>query len=52
MQTVCWSTATRLYTGGQIGWNKDQVFEHHDFVGQLEQTLPTLRQSCARLAAR
>ncbi|MDF1609484.1 RidA family protein [Hoeflea sp. YIM 152468] len=29
----------RLYIGGQIGWNKDQVFEHHDFVGQLEQTL-------------
>lgn len=30
---------TRLYTGGQIGWNSDQVFEHHDFVGQFEQTL-------------
>lgn len=28
-----------LYTGGQIGWNADQVFEHHDFVGQMEQTL-------------
>ncbi|MBO6636707.1 MAG: RidA family protein [Roseitalea sp.] len=28
-----------LYIGGQIGWNKDQVFETHDFVGQLEQTL-------------
>jgi enamine deaminase RidA (YjgF/YER057c/UK114 family) len=33
---------TRLYTGGQIGWNKDQVFEHHDFVGQLEQTLANI----------
>lgn len=32
----------RLYTGGQIGWNKDQVFEHHDFVGQLEQTLANI----------
>ncbi len=30
---------TRLYTGGQIGWNRDQVFEHRDFVGQMEQTL-------------
>ena len=29
----------RLYTGGQIGWNGDQVFETHDFVGQFEQTL-------------
>mgnify|MGYP002652155969 CR=1 FL=1 len=33
---------SRLYTGGQIGWNKDQVFEHHDFVGQLEQTLANI----------
>jgi len=29
----------RLYVGGQIGWNKDQVFEHHDFIGQMEQAL-------------
>jgi enamine deaminase RidA (YjgF/YER057c/UK114 family) len=29
----------RLYTGGQIGWNGDKFFEHHDFVGQFEQTL-------------
>lgn len=29
----------RLYTGGQIGWNGDKVFEQHDFVGQFEQTL-------------
>ena len=28
-----------LYIGGQIGWNADQVFEAHDFIGQLEQTL-------------
>ena len=31
-----------LHVGGQIGWNKDQVFEHHDFVGQLEQTLQNI----------
>jgi enamine deaminase RidA (YjgF/YER057c/UK114 family) len=30
---------TRLYVGGQIGWNKDQVFECHDFIGQMEQAL-------------
>lgn len=28
-----------LHIGGQIGWNAQQTFEHHDFVGQLEQTL-------------
>lgn len=29
----------RLYVGGQIGWSAEQIFEHHDFVGQMEQTL-------------
>ena len=29
----------RLYVGGQIGWNGDQRFETHDFVGQMEQAL-------------
>ena len=29
----------RLYVGGQIGWTKDQVFERHDFIGQMEQAL-------------
>jgi len=28
-----------LYVGGQIGWNGDQVFESHDFIGQMEQAL-------------
>ena len=28
-----------LFVGGQIGWNADQVFETHDFIGQMEQTL-------------
>lgn len=28
-----------LHIGGQIGWNKDQVFETDDFVEQMEQTL-------------
>ena len=29
----------RLYVGGQIGWTGAQVFERHDFVGQMEQAL-------------
>jgi enamine deaminase RidA (YjgF/YER057c/UK114 family) len=28
-----------LHVGGQIGWNKDQVFERRDFIGQMEQAL-------------
>ncbi len=28
-----------LFVGGQIGWNAEQVFETHDFIGQMEQTL-------------
>ncbi len=28
-----------IFTGGQIGWNADQLFESDDFVAQLEQTL-------------
>ncbi|WP_428641269.1 RidA family protein [Roseibium sp.] len=31
-----------LHIGGQIGWNKDQVFETQDFVGQMEQTLANI----------
>jgi enamine deaminase RidA (YjgF/YER057c/UK114 family) len=33
------ATGPRLYVGGQIGWNKDQVFEAKDFIGQMEQAL-------------
>lgn len=28
-----------LYVGGQIGWDADQVFRTHDFIGQMEQAL-------------
>ncbi len=28
-----------LYVGGQIGWTAKQVFETHDFIGQMEQAL-------------
>jgi enamine deaminase RidA (YjgF/YER057c/UK114 family) len=32
-----------LAIGGQIGWNKDQIFEHSDFVGQFGQALANVR---------
>ena len=28
-----------LYVAGQIGWTANQVFETHDFIGQMEQAL-------------
>lgn len=28
-----------LFVGGQIGWDENQVFQSHDFIGQMEQTL-------------
>jgi enamine deaminase RidA (YjgF/YER057c/UK114 family) len=31
-----------LFIGGQIGWNADQKFETHDFIGQMEQTLKNI----------
>lgn len=31
-----------LHIGGQIGWNADKVFETHDFIGQMEQTLANI----------
>ncbi|MGB0866661.1 MAG: RidA family protein, partial [Granulosicoccaceae bacterium] len=33
-----------LHIGGQIGWNADKVFERHDFIGQMEQTLSNIVQ--------
>lgn len=32
-----------LYVGGQIGWTVDQVFEAHDFIGQMRQALINIR---------
>ncbi|MEX0304317.1 MAG: RidA family protein [Leisingera sp.] len=29
----------QLFVGGQIGWTADQVFEAHDFIGQMSQAL-------------
>ncbi|WP_137700646.1 RidA family protein [Marimonas lutisalis] len=31
-----------LHVAGQIGWNAQKVFERHDFVGQMEQTLENI----------
>lgn len=31
-----------LFLGGQIGWTADQVFETHDFIGQMEQALKNI----------
>ena len=32
----------QLFIGGQIGWTADQVFETHDFIGQMEQALKNI----------
>lgn len=32
-----------LYVGGQIGWNAEQKFEAHDFIGQMRQALQNIR---------
>lgn len=32
-----------LHIGGQIGWNAQQVFETHDFIGQMRQALQNIR---------
>ena len=37
-----------IYVGGQIGWNAQCVFETHDFIGQVKQTLLNI---CAVLEA-
>ena len=33
----------RLFIGGQIGWDENQVFRTHDFIGQMEQALTNIR---------
>lgn len=32
-----------LHIGGQIGWNAQQQFETHDFIGQMRQALENIR---------
>lgn len=33
-----------LFVGGQIGWTADQIFEAHDFIGQMRQALLNIRE--------
>jgi enamine deaminase RidA (YjgF/YER057c/UK114 family) len=37
------ATGRVLFVGGQIGWTADQVFEAHDFIGQMTQALHNIR---------
>lgn len=37
------ATGRQLFIGGQIGWNAEQRFEAHDFVGQMRQALANIR---------
>ncbi|WP_300034869.1 RidA family protein [uncultured Roseobacter sp.] len=37
------SDSGTLYVGGQIGWTAQQVFEVHDFIGQMRQALSNIR---------
>jgi len=37
------ATGRVLFVGGQIGWNGDQEFETHDFIGQMRQALSNIR---------
>ena len=32
-----------LFVGGQIGWTAEQVFESHDFIGQMTQALKNIK---------
>lgn len=33
-----------LFVGGQIGWTSRQVFESHDFIGQMKQALVNIAE--------
>ncbi|QOR39694.1 RidA family protein [Billgrantia diversa] len=36
------ATGPTIFVGGQIGWNRDQVFESDDFVAQVHQALANI----------
>lgn len=42
----------QIFVGGQIGWNKDQVFESTNFVGQCEQALINIVEVLAQADAK
>jgi enamine deaminase RidA (YjgF/YER057c/UK114 family) len=37
------SGTQHIFCGGQIGWTAEEVFESHDFLGQLRQALLNVR---------
>lgn len=41
-----------LHVGGQIGWTPEQVFEAHDFVGQMRQALANIAAIVAAAGGR
>ena len=46
------SQGQQIFVGGQIGWNKDQIFETQDFVGQCEQALINIVEVLAQANAK
>jgi enamine deaminase RidA (YjgF/YER057c/UK114 family) len=41
-----------IFVGGQVGWNAQCRFEHHDLVGQTRQTLENIVAVLAEAGAR
>ena len=41
-----------VFVGGQVGWNKDQVFEAKDLAGQTRQTLQNIVDILAEAGGR
>ena len=41
-----------VFVGGQIGWNGQNQFEHHDLVGQVRQTLQNVVEVLAEAGAK
>ena len=33
-----------LHIAGQVGWDENEVFQSHDFIGQMEQALINIRE--------
>lgn len=46
------ASGAMIFVGGQIGWNKDQVFESDDFVAQTRQALQNIVAVLAAAGAR
>ena len=46
------SQGQQIFVGGQIGWNKNQIFETQDFVAQCEQTLMNIVEVLAQANAK